>query len=87
MLKLYHTSGCHLCEAAQALILQALQARGLPPARLRLIEIADEAGLLERYGVLIPVLRDDASGSELHWPFALQDILRLLDATLAGGTP
>ena len=31
--------------------------------------IDDDATLEERYGVRVPVLRDDASGTELDWPF------------------
>lgn len=74
---LYHTAGCHLCEEAQDLLAQCFDARGTDPACLHLSDIAEDEKLLERYGVMIPVLRNEVSGRELHWPFDLDDILRL----------
>lgn len=73
-LVLYVTSACHLCERAERLIRQAV---GLPVTR---VEIADDAGLLERYGIRIPVLRME-NGAELDWPFD-EAAVRVL---LAGG--
>ncbi|HXH02450.1 MAG TPA: glutaredoxin family protein [Candidatus Competibacteraceae bacterium] len=61
-LLMYSTTGCHLCEQAQALLVRVL---GRPA---REVEIADDEVLLERYGVRIPVLRR-ANGDELGWPF------------------
>lgn len=72
-LALYTTSGCHLCERAQRLIHDAIK---LP---LRLVEIADDEALAERYGVRIPVLRRLDDGQELDWPFdatAVQHFVR-----------
>ena len=59
---LYTTSGCHLCEQAEARLRQA----GLA---VSLVEIADDPALLERYGVRIPVLRRLDTGAERDWPF------------------
>ncbi|MFM8330412.1 MAG: glutaredoxin family protein [Candidatus Methylumidiphilus sp.] len=73
-LTLYHTAGCHLCEEAETLVLDCLAERGQPADSLRLSDIADSAELSERYGVSIPVLREDASGRELHWPFAAEAV-------------
>jgi len=64
-LELYGTYGCHLCDEAEALC------RAHPGLELRKIDIADDTGLMERYGVRIPVLREPASGRELGWPFDL----------------
>lgn len=75
-LTLYGTAGCHLCEEAETLVRQCLAANGRN-ASLRTEEIADAPALLERYGLLIPVLREEASGTELHWPFGTEDILRI----------
>ena len=61
-LLLYATSGCHLCEQAEAL----LQSAGAP---VETVEIADHEALLERYGARIPVLRHPQTGKELDWPF------------------
>ena len=60
-LTLYTTSGCHLCEHAEAILDGAGQA-------YQTIDIADDLQLMERYGVRIPVVKD-AAGRELGWPF------------------
>ncbi|MDP1539842.1 MAG: glutaredoxin family protein [Moraxellaceae bacterium] len=71
-LVLLGTSACHLCEQAQALLVQANSARALS---WQLKDIALDDALVERYGERIPVLlRDD--GAELNWPFSLLDVLR-----------
>jgi len=60
-LTLYTTPGCHLCEHAEA-ILDAAQCPFVG------VDIAKDLTLLERYGVRIPVVRDE-EGRELGWPF------------------
>ena len=40
--------------------------------------IADDAELLEQYGVRIPVLRRVDTGEELDWPFDAAAVRRLL---------
>lgn len=62
LLRLYTTSGCHLCEQAEAL----LQGAGIP---VETVEIVDDEALLEQYGVRIPVLQHRETGEELDWPF------------------
>ena len=71
-LLLYTTSGCHLCEQAESLI----QRQG--SITFKAVEIADDAQLLERYGVRIPVLRRLETGEELDWPFDAAAIRHLL---------
>lgn len=65
---LYSTEGCHLCE--EALVLY--QAAG-KTAALRVVDIAFDDALFERYGVTIPVLslqnNDGSVNDELGWPF------------------
>ena len=78
MLKLYYTSACHLCEEAEGLVIACFAARGIAPDSLMRVEIADDVNLLERYGILIPVLKDEASGRKLKWPFGLDEINLLL---------
>jgi hypothetical protein len=73
-LTLYHTAGCHLCEEAQALILDCLARRGIGQDALELADIAEDAALLERYGLSIPVLRNQETGRELGWPFGQAEI-------------
>jgi len=70
-LLLYTTSGCHLCEQAERLIQQQTIA-------FRAVEIADDAQLLEEYGVRIPVLRRRETGQELSWPFDADALQRWL---------
>jgi len=70
-LVLYGTSACHLCEQAERLIEREV---GLP---VEWIEIVDDALLLERYGIRIPVLRAE-SGVELDWPFYGAAVRRLI---------
>jgi len=69
---LYSTLGCHLCEQAQQLCVQVL---GQPVPE---VDIADDEGLMERYGVRIPVLQRNDSGAELGWPFDADAIMRFL---------
>ena len=63
---LYTTLGCHLCELALHLVLQAQQAQGRD-LQIVEVEIADDDELMERYGIRIPVLR--VADAELGWPF------------------
>ncbi|MDR9440752.1 MAG: glutaredoxin family protein [Halomonas sp.] len=59
-LRLYTTLGCHLCEQLEALLVTLCAT----PYRLDRVEISDDDVLVERYGVRIPVLVDEA-GEEL----------------------
>ncbi|MCB1692896.1 MAG: glutaredoxin family protein [Pseudomonadales bacterium] len=63
---LYTTLGCHLCEEARALLDQ--YARESAPIGICEVEISESESLLSRYGVRIPVIRDNL-GRELGWPF------------------
>jgi len=66
---LYHTEGCHLCEMAQALVDQTT-------INYQHIDICDDASLVARYGMSIPVFVQGIN--ELFWPFdaaQLQDFL------------
>lgn len=69
---LYTTSGCHLCEDAEALLKPVLayieQERG-QSISLRAQEISDSAALVEAYGLRIPVIQLEGSTQELGWPF------------------
>lgn len=78
-LTLYGTAGCHLCEDAEALLAKGIVRQ---PGRYAIIiaDIADDALLLERYGLRIPVLQDQGSGAELDWPFGPDEILAFLSA-------
>ena len=69
------TSGCHLCDEAADIIIHTLD-----PQRHQVdeVDIAFDDGMMERYALIIPVLRDEHSGLELCWPFDQQQLQRFL---------
>lgn len=74
-LTFYSTEACHLCEQAAALLASMPELRG---HALEFVDIATHDTLLDRYGMLIPVLaRGD--GAELHWPFNADEVLEWLE--------
>ena len=76
-LTLFGTSGCHLCEIAETLIVEVLATQD-PPVSLQRCDILDKAAWLLAYQTRIPVV--SLGGEELAWPFdrnALQDFLDL----------
>ncbi len=62
---LYGTTGCHLCELAQHVLLEFV-AKGW---QVELVDIADDDALFDRFSLSIPVLEHSASGKLLRWPF------------------
>ena len=62
-LTLYQRDHCHLCDLA----LDDLAKARAPEFESVFID-GDDA-LEERYGLRVPVLRDEARGVELEWPF------------------
>lgn len=69
---LYGTIACHLCEEAEALVLQTA-----PELSLTKVDIVDDEQLFATYRYSIPVLKDH-QGRELFWPFdanALKEFL------------
>ncbi len=73
-LTLYSTSACHLCEHAASMLDTLPQ--GI--ASYREFEISDDDTLLERYGLTIPVVKREDTGSELPWPFDEVQLLQFL---------
>ena len=74
-LTLYQRDDCRLCDEAVALL-----ARTRVPD-FESVWIDGDAGLEARYGVRVPVLRDDASGRELGWPFDVAVLQAFLGIT------
>ena len=62
-LRLFQRDDCPLCDEALAV----LAAARLPD--LESVWIDDDDALEARYGLRVPVLRDEANGAELDWPF------------------
>ena len=73
-IRFYTTSGCHLCEEAQKLLV-TLQNEGMG-LDIDSVDIADSELLLERYGIRIPVV--DTAGREIGWPFSLEELRAFL---------
>lgn len=66
-LTLYSTLGCHLCDHAKAVVAKVLAAQSY---QLHECDIAGDDALLEKYGLVIPVLQfADNDAEQLHWPF------------------
>jgi hypothetical protein len=72
-LVLYTRPGCHLCELAAAM----LDRQGLA---WRPVDVEEDAFLLERYGLSVPVIGHPDSGKELLFPFDEEGIRRWSDA-------
>ncbi|MFT4177935.1 MAG: glutaredoxin family protein [Thermomonas sp.] len=73
---LYQRDNCHLCDLA----LDAL-AQARAPA-FDSVFIDDDEALEARYGLRVPVLRDDARGVELDWPFDAEKLRDFLHTGL-----
>jgi hypothetical protein len=62
-LTLYQRDDCHLCDLAIGVLAQARA------PEFDSVFIDGDEGLEARYGVRVPVLRDDARGAERDGPF------------------
>jgi len=71
----YTTAQCHLCELAEALLVNTPIPRPIP---VDVIDIAQSEELVTRYGTRIPVLRRSDTGNELSWPFTQDQLLSFL---------
>ena len=74
-LHLYSTSHCHLCEQAEAILVDLALSHDLS---WTVIEIADDANLLAHYERSIPVLARLDKGHEIAWPFNKDRVLDLI---------
>ena len=81
-LTLFGTTACHLCEEC-LMLTRPLQGNGI---LVRQVDIAEDATLLERYQLRIPVLRRDDTGAELDWPFSLGQLLDWLGDAVGEGS-
>lgn len=67
-LTLFQRDDCHLCDLA----LEVLAAARVP--EFDSVFIDEDEALERRYGVRVPVLREEASGAELQWPFDVERV-------------
>ena len=65
---LFQRDDCHLCDLA----LEVLAEARAPD--FGSVFIDDDPALEERYGVRVPVFRDEAAGRELDWPFTAEQV-------------
>jgi hypothetical protein len=72
--QLFGTLGCHLCEVAEAELLTLVE-HGL---LVELIDIGENAAMVDEYGLRIPVLRRVDTGAELDWPFDAEQVVQFL---------
>lgn len=71
---LYQRDHCHLCDLA----LEVLAAARVPD--FETVFIDDDEALEARYGLRVPVLRNEASARELDWPFDAERLRHFLGA-------
>ena len=75
---LYQRDDCHLCDLA----LEVMATARAP--EFESVFIDEDESLESRFGLRVPVLRDDARGIELDWPFDEATLRRFLDSTDTG---
>lgn len=71
-LTLFQRDDCHLCDLALEVLAQARA----PEFESVFIDCNDE--LEARYGIRVPVLRDEGRDAELEWPFDAGELQRWL---------
>ncbi len=76
-LNLYSTTHCHLCEQAEALLVNLSIQHDI---RWQIIEITEDDELLERYGLIIPVIKRLDNDTEIAWPFTSDEIREFISA-------
>ena len=74
---LYQRDNCHLCDLA----LDVLANARIP--EFETVFIDDDEALEVRYGLRVPVLRNEDAGIELDWPFDADALRRWLRASPA----
>ncbi len=75
-LQLFGTSGCHLCEQAEAII--AACCRVEYDLLIDNIDIAEHPQWQAKYAVRIPVLYHPDTQKELGWPFDFADVMAFM---------
>ena len=77
---LYTTLGCHLCEQAEVVIARVSQHLASHKVNLSLskTDIAEDASLVDAYGIRIPVVRVLHSEIDIGWPFDENALLNYL---------
>ncbi|MDP6969109.1 MAG: glutaredoxin family protein [Gammaproteobacteria bacterium] len=74
-LQLLGTLGCHLCDAAEQVLLDCLD---LNAVQVEVLDIAESDDLLACFAMRIPVLRHAPSDTCLDWPFQASQVENLV---------
>ena len=72
----YHTTDCHLCDVAEAMISPLLVVSGLVAEA---IDVAEDLDAFERFGMKIPVLYFPQTDISVLWPFDENEVVRLFN--------
>jgi hypothetical protein len=75
-LLLFGTSGCHLCEQAEAIIDE--YRRTDKELKIHIIDIAEQELWQYLYAVRIPVLHDPETLTDISWPFDLAAVEKFI---------
>lgn len=77
---LFGTEGCHLCEEAERLLIDA----GIAFASK---DIMNHEEWQQQYGLLIPVLWHEESRRQLNWPFDSQQLQDFTETVIQESHP
>ena len=74
----YTTAGCHLCEHADLILQELVQAaNNRNRFEIEEVDISTDEKLVELYGIRIPVVKNAANGKEIGWPFGVEELTTL----------
>ena len=74
----YTTAGCHLCEHADLLLQELVQAaNNRNRFEIEEQDISTDEKLVELYGIRIPAVKNAANGKEIGWPFGVEELTTL----------
>ena len=75
-LTLYQRDDCHLCDLALGLLAE------VRAPEFESVFIDGDEALEQRYGIRVPVLRDEDRGIELEWPFDVDGLRGFLKSRM-----
>ena len=75
-IKLFSSPGCHLCELGEEILFRV---QNTYKFQIEIVDISTSEELVEKYGIMIPVLLNAENGNHLYWPFNAEDIIFLLN--------
>jgi hypothetical protein len=73
----FTTKGCHLCELAGEILENLRETENFS---IEVQDISETEILVEKYGLLIPVIMDKETCKELRWPFDNNDVMQWISS-------